>query len=83
MKFSAAMILGLFAFTGFAYSMPGAKRAATTTPSARADRARYANVASLQSLPDWAGIWTFRLSHARHGPVRTRVPLDSRLRRRN
>ena len=56
MRFSPAIIVALCAFAGFGTACYA--QTAPQPPKAVVVH-RYANVASLNSLPDWAGIWTF------------------------
>src|ERR1700683_1232134 len=57
MKFFAGSILAFTAFVCFSADCPG--QSASPNPSGDGKVARYANVESLKSLPDWSGIWTY------------------------
>jgi len=56
MRFFPAIVIVLSAFAGFATESHGQ---ATPQPAKTFAVPRNANTASLASLPDWAGIWTF------------------------
>jgi len=56
MRFFPAIVVVLSAFAGFATESHGQ---ATPQPAKAFAVSRNANTASLASLPDWAGIWTF------------------------